>query len=308
MKLLVTGATGPIGRALLAQLSADDDVFVLARDPSRAPPTPARASAIASDLRAPLDLAALPPALDAVVHLAQEDDFRRFPDAAPQLFAVNVAAPVALVEHARRAGARRFVHASSGGLHRPSATPLAEDAPLVDPTRAVSEGPLGGYLATKRATELLLAAYAPHLDVTALRVFFAYGPGQKPTFLLPSLVRSVRTGNPLKLAGPDGLRLNPVHADDVARVILAALGAPTRPPQVLQVAGPDVWTLRGIGELIGRLVGVEPRFEVTPAGDAPRDVVADLGLLRATYGGPTVGLADGLARWLADDPPELRVG
>jgi nucleoside-diphosphate-sugar epimerase len=69
----------------------------------------------------------------------------------------------------------------------------------------------------------------------------------------------------------------------------------------LNVAGPAEWTLRGIGATIGRVLGIEPRFEVQ-AGTPPR-LVGDVSHLQSVLGwAPGVSLLDGLRVWLQELP------
>ena len=108
MTVLLTGATGLTGRHVLALLAEDDDVVAVGR---RDPPAAlaARATWVRHDLAAPIDRAALPERVHAVVHLAQSERYRDFPAGAADVFTVNVAAAAALAGYAVAAGARRFV-------------------------------------------------------------------------------------------------------------------------------------------------------------------------------------------------------
>jgi nucleoside-diphosphate-sugar epimerase len=130
---------------------------------------------------------------------------------------VAIAATAHLAEAAVSAGAKTFVYASSGGIYGPSERPIRES----DPIRPAAE--LGFYLAAKAAAEQLLGYFSPHLTVHILRPFFVYGPGQGETFLLPRLIRSVRTGTPIRVDGGRGTILNPVYCEDAAAIFAATL-------------------------------------------------------------------------------------
>jgi nucleoside-diphosphate-sugar epimerase len=238
---------------------------------------------VVRDLARPGWTEGLPAGIETVVHLAQSGRFRQFPEGAADVFAVNVASTAALLDWARRSGVRRVVLASSGGLGEVG-------APGREP------GTLGYYLASKRAAELLAGAYQGELVVVVLRFFFAYGPGQRADMLLPRLVRSVATGQPVVLHGPDGLRCNPVHVADAA----AAVGRATALPEsgTYDVAGPDTWTLRQVADCIGAALGQDPVFDVSPC-DPPGDLVGDVARSAPVLGTPVVGLADGLAELVA---------
>ena len=297
-RILVTGATGPIGRALTRIAAGEHELILAVRDPATAQGLEPSAKVIRLDLACAFDPLALPEHVDAVVHLAQEANYRGFPESAAAMFAVNTASTARILEWARRAGARHFVYASSGGLYGSSDAPISEDAPLR------LDGPLAYYLGTKRASEILAEPYGAYYSVTLFRIFFAYGPGQKRDFLFPKLIRSVRAGDPIVLAGEQGLRLNPVAAPDAAQAILRSIHGAASGCQVVNLAGPGSYSLREVGEEIGRALGVSPRFEVDRA-KAPGNVVADISKLKQLFGPPTIGLAEGLEQWIRSGAPEL---
>ena len=264
--ILVTGARGLVGTHLLQGHGDTFDFRPLGRGQA--------------DLSRAIDPAALPERIDGVVYLAQSSRFREFPGGADDMFQVNVARPLQLIEEARQRGATHFVYASTGSVYAPAPEPLSE----ADPAPAN-----GFYASSKRAAEQLLANYAPHLDVMLLRFFFVYGAGQKRDMLMPRLVDSVREGRAVTLQGPDGIRIQPLHAADAACAVVAALE--TKGSDTINVAGPEAVTIRGVCEAAGRLLGREPVFaEGTPAAD----FVADTRRMEARLGAPTVRLEEGL--------------
>src|SRR5579883_2095710 len=79
MKILMTGATGFIGRHLLSFWKGRHEVFALVRD---LPPKQSEGSVryVNADLTRPLDVQRLPAGIEAIVHLAQANV--AFPEAA----------------------------------------------------------------------------------------------------------------------------------------------------------------------------------------------------------------------------------
>jgi nucleoside-diphosphate-sugar epimerase len=279
--VLVTGATGFIGRRLLARLDGRQEVVAVARaDPPAALARLARW--IALDLSVPLDARALPARVDTVLHLAQSPRFREFPGGAADMRAVNVDAPAALAEYAERAGARRFVLASTGGVYAPGPAPLREDGPVA---------PSGFYPATRYAAELLLAPYAERFATVVLRPFFVYGATQRG-FLVANLAARVLAGEPVTVQGLHGPRLNPLHVDDAARAVEAALALDA--PAVVNLAGDEVTSVADLARGLAAAAGAEPAVE--HAGDAdPPGLVADNTRMKALLGvTPAVPLAAGL--------------
>lgn len=295
--ILITGAGGFVGQRL-ARLLAErgrDVVALVQRQPEGAVAARLQHPRIrveVMDLERP-DFARLPNDIEGVVALAQCAHFRDFPRRAGEIFAVNVAAHAALLEWARAIDVRRFVYASSGGVYGPLApVPVAE-------SHALSiDVPLGFYPGTKLCAEVLSQNYRHFFDTAViLRPFFIYGPGQRPDMLIPRLIESVRSGQAIKLQGRDGLRLNPIYVDDAVEGFAAALEANGH--HVLNLGGPDVVTLRAIGELIGGLVGKALKFETTEG--VPSDFVGDTTLARGILGAPRVGFPEGIAHTLQTD-------
>lgn len=282
--IILTGANGLLGHEVLKLYAeAGDDVYCLCR--SRPEVEGANVHFIETDLSRALDTTRLPDSADAVVHLAQCEKFNDFPDSTGEVFAVNVAAPVTLLDWARNAGVSAFVHASSGGLYRGGDKPLRE----TDPTNL--EGRLAFYLSTKLATENLAAAYSGQFSVAALRFFFIYGPRQRAQMLMPRLVGNVREGRPLMLQGDKGLCINPVHAIDAARAVLASVEKRTQ--GVVNIAGPETVSIRDIGQILGQHLGTSARFETQPDAK-PTNLIADITRMQAELHDPTIRPVDGL--------------
>jgi nucleoside-diphosphate-sugar epimerase len=222
---------------------------------------------VTCDVTDPAFVDALPGTADAVVHLAQADGS---PPGDPVLSAVNVESTRVLLDYARRAGARRFVLASSGSVYGGSPSPLREDQP---------RRPRDAYARSKSEAESLLEHAPAGLEVCVLRLFAPYGPGQKGR-LIADLVARVSSGRPVTLRGEGHPKLNPIFVDDVAEIVVHALESPV--PPILNVAGDEVLSIRDMAETIGRVVGTSPCFE-DASGDPPPDLVADTTLLRRTF-------------------------
>jgi len=226
--------------------------------------------------------------VDAVIHLAQSSHFREFPAFAGDVFNVNTASTLRLLEYARTAGAKSFVYASSGGIYGYGDEGFKEDEPIPQKDN------LGFYLGTKLCSEVLAETYAPYMQIIILRFFFVYGPGQRNDMLLPRLVRSVREGNPILLRGKDGIRLNPIYVEDAANAVSRALML--RVSHKINIGGAEVLSIRRIGQLIGGVLGTEPVFE---AGDdaEPRHVIGDIHKMIRLLGAPEVSFEQGIARY-----------
>ncbi len=282
--VLVTGAAGFIGQHLVAALADRHDVYGLGRG-ARPEATPPAVQWLLHDLTAPALPGAMPSRVDTVVHLAQSQQYRRFPVAVSDVFDVNLRATMLLLDWAQRTGAHRFVLLSTGGVSGTGERPLREDQPYV------GAGPLAFYFATKYSAEILAHSFSSLLSDVILRPFFVYGPNQKPNMLMPRLIARITRGEPVSLQGAEGIHLNPVHVDDCVRAIEASFALDGS--HVINVAGPEVLSLRNIAETIGGVLGRPPVFEYDEKA-RPGHMVADISRMRAVLAPPTIAFADGI--------------
>lgn len=266
MRILLTGATGFIGRNFIQRYASEHHITAVSRRPLAAELGHGRVVVV--DLGDPSFPDHLPKDVDVVVHLAQA--YLTFPDHAAEIFAINAASTQRLADWATHHGVRRFVLASSGSVYAPSPRPILE----TDPAQ-----PLSFHPATKLFAEQLLGYYERELDVVRLRLFAPYGPGQRDR-MIPRLIEAVADGRPVQLSRGGEPRLNPIHVDDVVSIIgqaIAGAGAP-----VVNVAGPRALSVAEIAEIIGAILRREPLFEprdIDPAGD----LIADTGLMHEVF-------------------------
>jgi len=291
--VVVVGGTSFVGSHLLPRLA--DAHAVAATYRTGPPPGMAGVQWVKSDLAEADPTRGWPSHCDSVVYLAQSRRWRSVPDGAADVFDVNIRAVFAAAEYARRAGASRFVFASSGSIYD-----ATDDGPLRESALHDVRTRRQFYGVSKLAAELILNAYAAWMSIIILRLFVPYGRGQSDDMLMPQLLRKVTAGEALQLDGDQGLRLNPVAVGDAAETFARCLRLDET--TTMNVAGPEVLTLRQIGEHIGRAVGREPRFEVR---DVPaRSLVADTSLLSdRLQWRPQRSFAAGLQEWLAAPAP-----
>ncbi len=282
MTLLLTGATGFLGQALLPALAERDEVVALHRPGHRATAHD-RVRWLAQDLAEPLT-DELPESIDAVLHLAQSRRYREFPDGALDIMEINTMATTRLLDYCRRAGGRTFVLASSGAVSGASRKPIEEDDP---------PAPSDLYAVSKRAGEQVLDQYRAIFTAHSLRYFFIYGPGQQG-MMIPGIIGRIASGQSIQLAGENGISLNPVYIDDAARATAAALDL--HESATINIAGPQTAPIREIAELIGAELGARPEFENVP--EQP-DFVASIDRMSQLLSAPRTPPGEGLAQVVA---------
>jgi UDP-glucose 4-epimerase len=266
-KIIMTGASGLVGSHLIPLLAKTCEIHMLSRSKPSTSIRNVRYHNI--DLSGEVDYSQLPPKVDAIVYLAQSDNYRDFPEKAADVFQVNTSQVLHMLNYARRAGARTFIYASSGGIYGSSETETGVSEDILVP----ANGKIGFYSSTKLCSEILAENFAPYMNIALLRFFFVYGRGQKRSMLIPRLVDNVLAGNSILLQGQDGIKINPVHASDAAHAIQAALTL--EGCNRINVAGPDVLSLREICGLIGINVGVQPVYQIDQTSQ-PQNLIGDI--------------------------------
>jgi len=285
MDILITGASGLTGMPTVHRLSRAHRVYALVRHAPTQSAIP-NVSWLTCDLAQCWDGACFPKHIDVIIHLAQSRRFREFPDAAKEVFAVNVATTLRLLDYARQAGVRQFIYASSGGGYGSGPRPFTES----DPFQANDQ--LNFYLMTKAYGETLVHHYAAFFLTVVLRPFFVYGIAQHPQMLIPRLIRSVQDGQPIRLAGASGTRVNPIYNLDFVEVVERCLAL--QQSCTLNVAGGDILSMRQIGEIIGNIVGTAARFSIDTEGEG--DIIGDIHRLEELLGyRPCVSFHSGIS-------------
>lgn len=266
MKILVVGATGFIGGYLTGHLRERGDEVVTSSskdDTGMDPDTglfPAQF--------------AIPSGTRAVYYLAQSPHCREGWRRATHILNVNAVSAAHVASMAIRSGVTRFIYLSTGNVYAPGSASHVESSPVRRD---------GWYELSKVHAEEILALYRDQMDVTVARLFGVYGPRQSGR-LVPNLANAVALGKPIVIernpedpSDQDGLRISLCYIDDVVK-ILAALLTSERVP-VLNVAGSEVLSVRGIATTIGKAMGRTPLFDLTTRLRAG-ELIADIGLLK----------------------------
>lgn len=286
-KAIVTGASGFIGRHLIAALTARGvEVHCVSRT-SRASPSGSAETWWRTDLtdleavrRLFLDLRP-----DVVFNLAGEVTGRRELDAVLPTMRGNLQTAVHAMSAALESGSSRFIQC--GSMEEPSA---GEPSPPGHPYAAAK-------VAASGYGRMFAALY--ELPVVLLRIFMVYGPGESDVRkLVPATIRSLLRGE-APLIGSGRRRIDFVFVTDVVDALLAAAAAPLDPGVALDVGSGDSTSIR---ELVERIRALVPDAEEAHYGHFPdrpleHERVADIGPTFDLVGWqPTTPLDVGLAR------------
>jgi nucleoside-diphosphate-sugar epimerase len=231
MRLAITGGTGFVGSHLIdCALAAGHELLALTR---REQPERDRLLWVRGDLQDRAALERLVSDADAVIHVAGVITGQ----GAAAFEKGNVEGTLAMLAAATAGGVRRFVHVSSLAAREPK---------------------LSLYGASKARAEELV--HGSGLDWAIVRPPAVYGPGDRETL---ELFRMARLG--VMLMPPKG-RVSVIHADDLARLLLA-LAVADAPSNVLiepDDGKPGGWTHREFARALGTAVGTRPAIVSSP--------------------------------------------
>lgn len=248
MKILVTGATGFVGTALLRRMTADGRLSVRAAVRGEARALPAAVECVQmGDL---MDVTNWQPALsgiDAVIHLAGRAHVMRetVSDPLAEFHRVNVAATEKLARDAAAAGVRRLVYLSSIKVN-------GEGGRFTDADQPKPEDP---YAVSKHQAELGLRRIASEtaLEVVIVRPPLVYGPGVRANFR--ALMRAVARGIPLPFGAVDNRR-SLVAVDNLVDFVLTCVEHPAAANDTFLISdGEDLSTtdlIRRLAKAMGR--------------------------------------------------------
>lgn len=299
MRVLITGASGFVGRWLARELDAAGHEVV---------PTPSSAQLDLLDARATHEFVrtARP---DAVAHLAAiafGPDAARDPNRALR---VNEGATINVLTAIGALGARVPVLVSGSsdvyGNPEPVDLPLDESAPL----RAIK--PYGrSKLAQEKAALRIGAELGVRTVVT--RSFNHTGPGQRLEFVGPALAARIdqasRAGDSTIPVGNVDVRRDLGDVRDVVRAYRLLLEVASEAPDgwslVANVCTGRAIAIREVARILAELSGIDVTLAVDPTlvrGDDPPEIVGDATRLRSLTGWrPEISLERTLADVLGD--------
>jgi UDP-glucose 4-epimerase len=291
VRVVVTGATGNVGTAVVRALAKDtrvSEIIGIAR--RRTEWTPPKTTFLTADV-ATDDIEPHLRGADALVHLAWLFQPTHRPEVT---WRANAIGSAHVFDAAAAAGVRALVYASSVGAYSPGAGRRVDES---WPTHSV---PQAAYGREKAYVERVLDAFeARHPDVRVVRLRPAFtfqrpaATEQRRIFAGPLLPTTMlRRGRIPVVPWPAGLRFQALHADDVAQAYRLAVVGDAR--GAYNVAADPVIDGNVVGNLLGARVVPVPRtlahaglaavwrLHLVPAEPALLDLALALPLLDST--------------------------
>lgn len=268
MKVFVIGSNGYIGRHLLNNLLCKgvDAVGLSSKDGTGIDPV---SGILSNDF-------VIPSGVSSVVYLSQSPYHRNI-DLAPHVLAVNALSAVKAAAASRIAGVKRFIYISTGTVYSPSFEKLSENS-------SISASDL--YTLSKIQGEQAIQLYSDDMEIIIVRLFGVYGSGQSNR-LVPNLIKSIRTSNPIILQPKDGyadqtdgLRISLIHVNDASAVLTHLIE--NGGPPVINVASDKFFSIRNLADMIGSYMSIKPEYCVSES-NRRTDLIADIGKLTSLY-------------------------
>lgn len=219
--ILVTGGTGYVGKRMVEKLrQRNEEIRLLVRNPEKAQHlVGSKVSIVKGDVTDPASLVSAMKGVDTVIHLVA---IIRELSGGVTFERMNYQATLNVVDAAKSAGVKRFLHMSALGVRQDPSLP---------------------YMDTKFRAQKYVENSG--LDWTIFQPSVIFGEGDEFINTLADLVRKPLLFLPapfLPVVGDGKTKFQPVWRDDVIDAFLYALDNPGTIGKVYQLGGPDVLT------------------------------------------------------------------
>ena len=232
--------------------------------------------------------------INVVVHLAARAGVRPSIQQPALYCDVNLTGTAVLLEACRRHGISKFIFGSSSSVYGNNAKlPFSEKDDV--------DRPISPYAATKRAGELLCAAYHElyTLNVFALRLFTVYGPRQRPEMAIHKFTRLIDRGLPVPRFGDGSSRRDYTYITDIINGLMRAIER-VQGFEIINLGGSQTTRLADLIDLLEKNLGQQAVIEEEPG--QPGDVVATYADVdkarRLLEYEPQVTLEEGIGRFV----------
>jgi len=287
LKVLVIGSAGNLGTRLCEDLArSGHTVYGIARPGAQINSSIHNIEMDLRDLK--LDLL---PRIDCVYYLAQSKYYRDFPNQWEDIFEINIAVPLKLVDWARKSGVPAFHYLSSGGVYQGGIAAVRETAEI-NANRDV-----GFYIGSRLSAEILIRNFSTFFETfSIIRPFFIYGPNQPKTMLIPRLIENIKNGREIVLSGENGIKINPIFVDDASQACQNLLKL--KGFYALNIAGQEILTIRDIANQISTKLNLKPIFKHVP--ESGQDLVGDTDLMFSLLHKPKKSFIENVMEMLND--------
>ncbi len=296
MKVLVTGGAGFIGSHVNNLLLNQGHLVTVIDDLSKGHQSSVdpRVEFHQISLKDQSEIKKILPGHDAVIHMASFIEVGESVNKPVEFAENNIVETVKLLEAMKNTGVHKMIFSSSACVYgKPTQVPITENDPLGE-----QENPYG---ITKVTMEQFCKLYQTlyNFDVTILRYFNPYGPGEQhepETHAIPNLIKATLEKKPLPLYWKGEQVRDFIYIDDLAEAHVMAL--PLTGLHIYNVGTETgnkvIDVVKKIFEIIGYEVPIDDKGE--RKGDVP-SLVASAQKIKSELGWePKVGLDEGLRK------------
>ena len=304
MNFLVTGGAGFLGAALSNRLARQGHNVRVIDDLSAGDPTRLIADVhfTRGDIHDRPTLWTLLQDVDCVFHLAAKVSVPESILFPRDYNKANVSGTVTLLEAMRDAHINRLVFTSSGAVYGTQALPgIKEDAiPQPDSPYAVSKLSAEYYVRT--------IGTLAGIETVCLRIFNAYGPGQRITAsnppIIPNFLKQALNNGTLVIHGDGNQTRDYVYVDDVVNAMVSAATAIEANQKIINIGSGVETSVRELVNRVVTLTNTKPEEVYNPllSGGISR-ISADISLASKLLSyTPLIPLDMGLRLTLEKDP------
>lgn len=251
MRVLVTGASGMVGRNLLEYFKTRGVETI---------PTDLSGWEVSGNLLEKdfvfKDLASMD--FDAIVHLAAITEIKKTIEDPELCFEVNCFGTLNVLELAKRKGVKRIIIASSANVFgAPKSNPVTEESPF---------DPRVPYDYSKVIGESMAMAFhrANRLPVSITRSWLLFGEYDQPSRATIRFIRACLNDEPLNLFNGGQDTTSPSHAINYAKLALAVLTNENSLGQAFNFGGERAVSIRELAETIKKLTGSTSELKLLP--------------------------------------------
>jgi len=251
LKVLVTGASGMLGRNLLGYFK-EEGVDTI--------PTDLSGWDVSGDLRERdfvfKELASLD--FDAIIHMAAITEIKKTVEDPRLCFEVNCFGTLNMLELAHRKQVSRIICTSSANVYgAPKVNPVTEDSPF---------DPRVPYDFSKVIVENLAMSFhkTKALPVSLTRSWLLFGEYDQPTRATIRFIRACLKDEPLTLFNGGRDTTSPSHAVNFAKLALTMLRTEKSVGRAYNFGGERPVTVRELAETIRSLTGSKSQLNLAP--------------------------------------------
>lgn len=236
--ILITGSTGLIGKNFIKIFSKKYNIYQISKKSNKN-------KIFKYDLSKIQNFKKLPDNFDILIYLAQSNNYQNPKVFKNEILNINFKNFRNLCNKLKKGKQlKHIIYASSGNVYQQSNFKIYEHTNLKNINDNV-------YSQSKLLSENYLENIkSKNITFFIARIFFAYGCEQKKNMLIKSLIAKVKSQDKIFLNGFNGIKINPIHAIDVCKILDKSIK--NKISGIFNLAGPQVLSIKDICLMISK--------------------------------------------------------